>query len=574
VTAGDYLPDTPDLLGGDLGHVVRASLTHPTFGVVSLALPSTASATVTFDEARTPRVESNLSVPLVEGLEAVDARAGVRLEVAAGYRRPDGSEDVQPFVDLGVRKTPRDHLAGLLGVTAYSDEALVLDAAPAVAEKVTAASPALAVSDLLGKAISPAPYVEDNLTATGAVTIDPVEDRWDALVDLVDRYGAQVYDDGLRTWHARPAPSTPGAPVHTLRTGVGGTVLAPVEDVDRDAWANYVRLRYRWRTTAGADAQVVATAYTKVGPYAITGPSGRKILPLERSVATTQAQANEAARQILLRALSRAETMTIRAVSAYWVRPGDTVEVILEDGRPRLVVVARVAFDLIAGTMTVTTRLPSALTTDADVDALDTTTPPPDPATPSTPKPPVADPAPAPVLAYVTEWPANSTASYRSNGTKRTDVDAGDVWQGNYAGGYNGNQRSAALFTAANGAQVKGRRSEVGKTITQALAGAKVSRVEVVATLEHSWSGAGGDVVLGYLDATALPSSAPTMRPYVTSRDWPRGATRVVNVTSAALIRDLVDGSARAATVGPAPSSSSDYYVRLSGLRLRISYSK
>jgi len=574
MSAGDYLVDTPDLLGGDLGHIVRATLTHPSFGVVDLPLPDTASASVVFDESRTPRVEASLSVPLVAGLEGVDARAGVRLEVSAGYLRPDGVEDVQPLVDLGVRRTPRAHLAGLLGISAASDEALVLDAAPAVAEKITAASPALAVADLLGKAISPAPYIEHNLTAAGAVTLDPVEDRWDSLLDLADRYGAQVYDDGLRTWHLLPAPSRAGDPVHTLRTGVGGTVIDPTEAVDRDSWANYVRMRYRWRTAAGADAQVVSTAYVAAGDYAITGPAGRKILPVERAAATTQAQANDAARQILIRSLSRAETLSLTAVSAYWLRPGDTVEVVLEDGVPRLVIVSRVVFDLVRGTMAVTTRLPAALNSGNDSDPIATTTPPPDPATPTTPKPAVPDPAPPARLAYVTEWPANSTASYRSNGTKRTDVDAGDVWQGNYAGGYNGNQRSAALFTGANSVQVKGRRSEVGKTVTQALTGATVSRVEVVATLEHSWSSAGGDVVLGYLDATALPSTAPTMRPYATSRDWPRGTTRVVNVTSAGLVRDLLDGSSRAVTVGPAPSSSSDYYVRLSGLRLRISYAK
>jgi hypothetical protein len=578
MTAAPYLEDTPAVLAAPHDHIVRATLSHPSFGVLPLSLPQDSSVLVTFDEARAPRVEASLSVPLVEGLEAVDARAGVRLEVEAGYRRPDGTEDVQPLCDLGVRRTPRNHAAGLLEVATLSDEALVIDASPAVAEKVTATSPAVAVLDLLGKALSPTPYVEHNLSSlSGAVTIDPVEDRWSALVDLCDRYGAQVYDDGTRTWHALPAPTVAGEPVHTLAVGEGGTVLDPVEDVDRDAWSNYVLLRYRWRTAAGADAQVVATAYVAAGDYAITGPSGRRIFRDDREVSTTQAQANAAAREVLLRQLSRAETLRIRAIAAYWLRPGHTVDVVLPGKRTQRVLVSRVTFDPVQGLMDVVTRKPTGLSAGDSSSDVQTTTPPPDPATPTTPKPPVADPAPPAKLRYVSEWAATATAAYRSNGAKRTDVDAGDLWQGTFSGSYNGNQRSLALFLGANSVPAPGKRGETGKTIAQALTGVSagdVERVEVVAVLEHSWESDGAAVLFGIYDGTAVPATAPSMAPYATSSSWKKDTSRVVNLTRSSTIRDLVDGSARGVTVGPAPSSSTDYYARVSALRLRITYAK
>lgn len=571
-----YLPDAADHLATPQGHLARVELSHPDHGTIPVPVAADDLATVVFDEASAPRVTAQLAVPLVAGVGAVDARAGWRLEVSAGYRRPDGIEDVHQLADLGVRRSPRQHASGLLQLAARSDEALVIDAAPAVAESLTAATPADAVAALLAKSLGVAPYIAATLPTTGpAVTIEPIDDRWAALVDLADRHGAQVYDDGTRTWHVAPQPSSPAAtPAHVLRCGDGGTVLETDEDTDRDAWANYVLLRYRWRTDTGEDKQLLATAYASSGPYAITGPAGRRIFRDDREVATTQPLANLAAAQVLTRAMSRAETMTVRAVAAYWLRPGHTVDVVQPDGRSVRHLVARVAFDLARGLMEVTTRLPAATIEVA------TTTPPPDPATPTVPKPPVPDPAPPTRTAYVSEWAASSTASYRGNGTKRTDTDPGDAWQGMFSGSFNGNQRSLALFTAANSAPAPSRRGETGKTMTQAFGpgtGATVSRVELIATVEHTWANPprGADIRIGYYNGIAAPASGLAPKPYVTSADWPKGSgPRVVNVTRADLIRDLADGSARGLTFGPGATTSTDYYARLINIRCRVHYAK
>jgi hypothetical protein len=363
-------------------------------------------------------------------------------------------------------------------------------------------------------------------------------------------------------------------PDHVLSYGDQGTVVSPSSSLDRNAWANYVRVRYRWRDSSGADKVIVATSYVSGGPYRITGPSGRRILEVERTGATTQAEANAVARSILNRALARGDSLTVQAVAAYWLRPGHTVDVQLPTGVVRHLV-ARVSFDLLAGMMTVETRQPLALD---DATAFDTTTPPPDPATPTVPKPPVVDPAPPTKLRYVTEWPATSVSSYRGNGTKRTDVDAGDGWQGGFSGGYNGDQRSLALFTSANSVPASGKRGETGKTVAQAIAALEsrddLVAVELVATCEHSWNSAGFDAQLGWLALTSAPATSPTMRPYKAQNNWGKGARLAVNLTTNGLRQALIDGDCRAITLGPAGSLNTDRYGRLGSFRLRLTYDK
>jgi len=574
VIPAPYTATTAELLAQDHRNLVDAQLTHPDFGVLQLELAAARGdrLSVTFDESSTPRASAQLSCPLPD--VAIDPRQGVRLAVAAGYGPVgDGVEDVQPLVDL-VLRTAAPSWSGpdaRLDATASGDESLVLDASPAVAESTTGATHALAIEALLAKSVSPRPtFLPD--VGGAAVTVDTIEDRWNALVDLADRVGAQLYDDGLRTWHLTPQPELVAAvPHHTLAVGEGGTVLEPSRDTTRDDWFNYVRVRYRWRNAAGADQQVVGTAYVTAGPYRITGPASRRILSVDRDVATTTAQANTVAQSILLRQLSRGDAVTVRAVAAYWLRPGMTVDVLMPTGELLRHLVARVTFDVLEGTMTVTTRLPITVpTASPGVAGTSTSTP---PSTSPTP-----DPAPPAKLRYSSEWPLSSSASYRSDGVKRTDGPApsGVMWQGTFSGSYNGDQRSVALFTGANSVASSGKRGEAGKTISQALAGVPAEDVEgiyLVATCEHGWAHK-FTAKLGYYNGTTLPATAPSMAPFVTSSSWPEDTRRTVNLTSPAFAKALAAGTARGVTLGPARSSSTAYYGRLGTLRLVVVYAK
>ena len=565
MTTGDYLPDTPALLAGIHGHVCRLRLDGEDQAVDAA---DGDRVVVSFDESRSPRASVDVTLARAAGL-ALDPRAGVRVEVDAGYRRLDDTEDVQPLVDLGVRSSrPRWDVDELI-LQGAGDEAMAIDASPAVVESITGTSIGQAVTTLLGRCLNPAPPLTTTV-AGAAVAVDKIEDRWQALVDLADRAGAQLYDDGLRRWRLDAVPQVKTTPDLAVTVGTGGTVLVAEEGTDRDAWHNYVLLVYRWRNAAGSDQQIIATAYVGGGALGIYTTAGRRIYREQRNVATTQAEANAAAASILARVYSRGQTLTFRAVAAYWLRPGMTVDVTLPDGQTRRRLVARVQFDVLAGVMDVSTRQPL----DLDVQ---TTTPPPDPGTPTTPKPPVADPPPPAKLRYVTEWPASSTAVYREDGTKRTDTDPGYVWQGEFDGSYNGNQRSLALFTAANSSAASGYRGETGKTITQALAGltrvADLEKAELIATVDHAWFGT-ATVLLGALDLTTAPATAPAMKATKSQASWAKGSTRMVSILTTTMQRNLFDGSTRAVSFGIAPANDERYYCSLRNVRLRLTYSK
>lgn len=566
-----YAEDTPQLITGPHGQVFRAHADHPSFdGPIELDVTT---ATVTLDEQRAPRVAATLTIvtPAAAVLAQLDPRAGVRVILEAGYIRPGGDEDVSPVFDLGLRRTVARRPGDTTTLELAGDEALVIDASPAVAATVSSPTTTGAMLALIGQAISPAPRSSSTGPAGPAVNLNPVPDRWAAVADLGDRIGARAYDDGTRTWRIGPDAAA-GTAVHTIKVGAGGTVTESTDSTSRDSWFNYVQHVYRWRPTGGTDQQIVATAVVTGGPYAITGPAGKRISLDERSVPTTQADANAAAAAVLARQLTRSRERPLTAVAAWWVRPGDTVKVQRDTAQaPADELLSSVVFRVPDGLMDVTTRQldPAGLHT------VDTTTPPPDPATPSTPKPPTVDPTPPAKQTYTSTWEGNASGSYRGTGVKRTDL-PGEVAQG-YYGGTNGNQSAVVTFNSANSTG-----DETGKSISTALTGATVTRVEVFLYATHWFSYAGGTARIGYANLTAVPATFTGAKPYVSATGWKRDTGRWVTITSSALASALTSGACRAITVGPGASTSSTYYGKFADVtatssrrpKLRITYSK
>lgn len=563
MSTAPWSPAAAALLSESHGQGLRAVATHPDFdGPVQLDL---VDCQVSFDERRAPRVQASLTVGLADTslVPLLDPRMGVRVEISAGYRLPGGDEDIQLLADLGLRLAVPDYGDRTLSLALSGDEALVVDASPAVSASASAASHSGAALALIKQAISPAPKFVATISGA-AVTVDPVPDRWAAVQDLADRVGAAVFDDGLRVWHFDPVPSLAGAPVLSLTVGAGGTVLAGKVPLDRDAWNNYVCLRYKWRDASNVDQEIRATAVIDVGPYAITGPAGKKILLDDREVATTQAAANTAAASVLIRQFSRSQSTILRAISAYWLRPGHTIDVRLTlTGDAVRQLVSAVTFNQ-DGTMEITTRLPDAkaLPTTAPIS---TTTP------PSAPR--VPDPAPPATDTYVTTWTGNGTRTFKQDGTENTFA-GGDAIQG-YYDSTNGNQQAVILFTAANSTG-----DETSVTITSAIAGAKISKVEVRLFANHWWSKAGGLARIGYFVGTSLPATFTSAVPRVTRR-FARNQGQWVNVTSNALIAALKDGSSRGITVGPGVGADRQYYGQFNGSGastdkplIRLTYSK
>lgn len=564
MTTAPYTAEVAALRGRDHGQVLRAVAYG---GNLDASIDLTVrSARVTFDEFTAPRVTADLeaagdTLEELAELARLDPRAGVRVAIEAGYVLDDGTEDVAEFVDLGLRRVTVNRPDVAVTLTLASDEARVIDASAAVAATITGPSHTAAIAGLIRQALSPPPAINTAGADTPgpAVTVDPVTDRWATIADLADRQNLRVYDAGLRVWKIETPPRLT-EPAVTLQGGPGGTLTATSSSTDRDVWANYVTLIYRWRTAADVDKEVRATAMTTTGPYRITGDAGKKIFVHNRDVPTTQAEANAAALAVLARSVTRSAAQSVTAVAAWWLRPGMTARVTDVAGTTDRIV-SRVEFRYPDRLMTVASRLPDPGDEAGVATAASTTTPP--PVIPSDPPPPrVVDP-PAEddtKQVYTSSWKASGFATYRGNGVKRTDSGADhDVLFGNSGTGVNGNQSGILLFAAANSTG-----DETGKTIPQALTGATVQWVRLRAFASWFWSYNGGTARLGVIAAATLPATYTGARPFKSVPDWRRNTTRTVDLTTSAVKSALANGSPLGVTVGPGGSNAQEWYGKLS----------
>jgi hypothetical protein len=315
---------------------------------------------LSWDETRAPRVEATIvcRVPTEQAtLDLIDPRTGVRVEISVGYLRPGGVADVQLVADLGLRSRRVSRPADTLTLVARSDEALLIDNAPSTGVTVNQPTTWQCVSYVIGLVLPAAPIVWAGTTPGPAVNqATPDADKWDLVNDLRDRIGTQVYDDGLRTWRIEDIAQL-GTSVLDLKVGSNGTILTTDTGLDREeGWFNRVYLRYQWES-AGVTQRVVAVRSITSGPF--TAATGNvRCYREDRELVTTSTEATAAAAALVARMVTRGRTFSLRAIAAYWLRPGMTVTVTLPIGDPELHLVVSVEFDPVDGTMDVTTRLP------------------------------------------------------------------------------------------------------------------------------------------------------------------------------------------------------------------------
>lgn len=172
-----------------------------------------------------------------------------------------------------------------------------------------------------------------------------------------------------------------------------------------------------------------------------------------------------------------------------------------------------------------------------------------------------------PKKTYTSTWSANLIGAYLGNGSRRTDTT--DLMQG-YTDYYpaGGIQRSIAGFTAGAVA------GEVGKTVTAALTGATVTKVEIGLKCNHSHAVAGGLARIGYHGETAVPATVPAASwEAFSGAFFKRGETRWMTLP-AATFASWQSGAYRGLTVGPGGD-----YMRFDGSAgakpgLRITYTR
>lgn len=343
--------------------------THPSWGMLPLDVER---CQISWDEARSPRVDARLTckVPEIqEILDRLDPRQGVRIQVFAGYDY-GATSDMPLMANLVLMNRTINRPENSMELDAQSDEALVISAkAPARIALATSTTTRNAISNLITQARGFQPNFTSTIptsTPSEQVVVEQGGDYWDVIKDLTDRVDAEIFDDGRQVWVLRPRPRLAGQPSADLRVGANGVVLKSTTGLSRTGeWANSVMVKYEWKTAAGADRLIWGSS-NATGPYS-PATVGRTTYTEDRpNIAISQAQANSVAKAILARRLAYGRTFSVRAISHFWLRPGMTVNVKLPTGPEEKHLVKSVLFDLTEGWMDVETRLPDNVNTPGD----------------------------------------------------------------------------------------------------------------------------------------------------------------------------------------------------------------
>jgi hypothetical protein len=149
-----------------------------------------------------------------------------------------------------------------------------------------------------------------------------------------------------------------------MTVGEGGTVVSSEVTVDRGTFYNAVFLDYS--TTAIDPAfyngsqpgsSVFGNAFVTGGPFSVD-KVGLKTYYQKIDDMASLGQANASARGLLNRLVTKGFQYSLEGVALYTLRPGSTVEVQLEHGGPKKLLVKAVTFNPASGLMTVNLRQP------------------------------------------------------------------------------------------------------------------------------------------------------------------------------------------------------------------------
>lgn len=331
---------------------------------------------VSMDEDRSPRVLVQLDCAALdsgEELERFDPRTGARVELSASYTLPSGAIETHQIADLGLRERVTERPANVMSLSCTSAESFYIEAGIDVpgGGSQTWDSPQALIRFYLEE-VYPAygPLggygVLLDTTTQGANPYDAdtsPADFWAMLTDAAEAIDADLYDPGDRLIRLAPRRYLTAQSVLNLSTGPGGTLTDSSATVSRESWANEVHVMWEWEGDP-ATAWRSARAQVSAGPYAtyVLPQAPLRVLPVERRGYISQVHADRIAGVLLRRALSRARTYTLTAVSAWWVRPGDTITVQLPTGDQERHLVSSVEHTT-GGRMQLTTRLPDTEST-------------------------------------------------------------------------------------------------------------------------------------------------------------------------------------------------------------------
>lgn len=162
--------------------------------------------------------------------------------------------------------------------------------------------------------------------------------------------------------------------------------------------------------------------------------------------------------------------------------------------------------------------------------------------------PSVPPPPPTQTYTATKSFAATWGASYRADGSKRTD--SSDLFQGlSSSGSYNGNQKSL-----------------VGFNVSGIPSGATLVSATLSLYANHWYNNGGGVAIIGTHTNASEPSSSPGgLTPDRLRYTWnSKTGQRTINLGST-VGTALLNGSAKGLMFGPGPSSSQTYYGYFEG---------
>lgn len=322
---------------------------------------------VNFSEDWSPRMQATLTVAARIGSEEmlrIDPREVSRLEIHAGYLYPGQEPDVHVLAagHLDHRKAgvPGDVLE-LIGSSAetYLHEcrwmlAAAIKSFAGVKEAleffIDYAMPGVPVTWISTLPTRHRPDLVSGLEVLPGVSM------WDLVDGITLSAGLRIYPADNGAWHLRPRASIAGVSTAFLTQSEAGIVLGSDDVTSRDGYYSAALIKYSWYD--GTAQREILGTWAPAGP--VRG-AGQKTYAEDRPGPISQAAANEAARLLVSNLSTRGDSYVLRAVAAYWLRDGDTVQVRLANGIDVRHIVRSVSFNLSDGSMTVTTREPSNL---------------------------------------------------------------------------------------------------------------------------------------------------------------------------------------------------------------------
>lgn len=371
---GLYADHAADAISRPLTHLYRVTA-YPIDGAPFPIAVDGDGLQVTFSEDWSPYVQATIKsvVPFnAAQLDALDARKLCRLTIEAGYRYLDLTEDLQPLADLMLNDRQVRRPGNTMDLDASSDETRAQDRKRTDRSEVPVFT---GVNGVIGWAAGWAMYPETPVLSTtvgstfGADRIKDLDleigsDWWSLIADVANRCGLWVFSDETRKWKIRTRADVDTPTLH-LTVGQGGTILLSDSGLNRDDWANYVIIQYKFTqkkpTTEDPKATVDKTIYGRArvtsGPFSVDSV-GYKMHYETREVGVDQAAANHAAESVLKNLSTRGRSLSLEAAAAYWLRPGHTITVQLVTGAVQTVLVSSVAFNPVRGVMSIKTRYP------------------------------------------------------------------------------------------------------------------------------------------------------------------------------------------------------------------------